>query len=101
MPLVEDFLRGLDRAFTGALAERLVLQVIGSTALMLQVDYERGTTDSDVLETAQIDATIRRRLLDVAGPRTDLHIRHTSTSTSSPTACRSFRTRRAGIRWSS
>jgi hypothetical protein len=43
---------------------------------MLQTDYERGTKDSDVLETHDVTADVKKRLLDLAGAGTDLHTRH-------------------------
>lgn len=76
MAPIDAFLRDVDRALTGTLTERLTLHVIGSTALMLQVDYQRGTKDSDILEMTALDPVIRRALLDVAGPGTALHVRH-------------------------
>ena len=76
MPPIDDFLRDLDRGWDGAPGERLTLHVIGSTALMLQVDYERGTKDSDILTTDRVDANVRQRLLALAGPGTLLHTRH-------------------------
>lgn len=44
------------------------LRVIGSTALVLQTDWERGTKDSDLLETLDLDERSRSRLLELAGP---------------------------------
>jgi hypothetical protein len=43
---------------------------------MLQTDYERGTKDSDVLETNDLTASVRKRLLDLAGAGTPLHEKH-------------------------
>jgi hypothetical protein len=74
--LVDDFLTGIDRAWRWSGEEKIVLRVIGSTALMLQTGYERGTNDSDVLETAAITDDVRERLLALAGKGTDLHRRH-------------------------
>lgn len=48
------------------------LSIIGSTALMLQTDYERGTRDSDVLETAELDSATQERLIELGGPGTRL-----------------------------
>ena len=52
---IEELLRDVDRAWTPANAHRVTLHVFGSTALMLQADYLRGTSDSDVLETKELD----------------------------------------------
>ena len=76
MPPIHDFLRALDRAWRGAAPERIHLRIIGSTALMLQAEYERGTKDSDVLETSDLGGDIRASLIELAGPGTDLHKRH-------------------------
>jgi maltooligosyltrehalose trehalohydrolase len=43
---------------------------------MLQARYERGTKDSDILETADLDVETKARLLELAGPGTDLSKRH-------------------------
>ncbi len=48
------------------------LRIIGSTALMLQTDWERGTKDSDLLETLELDEQIKSRLLELAGPDSTL-----------------------------
>jgi hypothetical protein len=74
--LIRDFIRDLDRGWTSAAPGRIRLRIIGSTALMLQANYERGTKDSDVLETADLDAGTRTRLEEHAGPGTELHKRH-------------------------
>ena len=51
---VDDFFRELDGLWTSLPEERIRLPIIGSAALMLQVDYARGTKDSDILETAAL-----------------------------------------------
>ena len=43
---------------------------------MLQADYERGTTDSDILETTELDAEMKKRLRELAGYNSRLHARH-------------------------
>lgn len=40
---------------------------------MLQADYARGTRDSDVFETDLLTPAIKRTLLSLGGPGTDLH----------------------------
>lgn len=50
--------------------------MIGSGALMLQSDYNRGTKDSDILETASLTPEIRERLLQLGGIGTTLHKKH-------------------------
>jgi hypothetical protein len=43
---------------------------------MTSADYQRGTKDSDVLETADLQEETRTRLVELAGPGTNLHNRH-------------------------
>jgi hypothetical protein len=43
---------------------------------MLQASYERGTKDSDVLETVDLHTEIRARLKALAGQRSKLHVKH-------------------------
>jgi hypothetical protein len=74
--LIHDFLRDLDRAWTPSGSSKVPLRIIGSTALMLQASYARGTKDSDVLETVDLDADIRARLEGIAGRGSLLHVRH-------------------------
>lgn len=76
MPLVEDFFKDIDARWVWPQPEKIRLRIIGSAALMLQTDYERGTKDSDVLETAELVAETKDRLLQLAGIDTDLHARH-------------------------
>lgn len=49
MKVVERLLAELASAWPHA--SRPTLRIIGSTALMLRTDYDRGTKDSDILET--------------------------------------------------
>jgi hypothetical protein len=71
--LVEEFFQAIDRAWSGDAGAKVRLSVIGSGALMLQVRYERGTKDSDVLETTDLSAETKARLVSIAGPGTPLH----------------------------
>ncbi len=68
--LIGDFFEELDGLWTaggtGASA-KVRLRLIGSTALMLQTSYARGTKDSDVLETSDLTDDVRRRLRERAG----------------------------------
>jgi hypothetical protein len=73
--LIEDFLLDLDAGWAWPAPSRIPLRVIGSTALMLQTSYSRGTKDSDVLETIELSPETQERLLELGGARTDLHIR--------------------------
>lgn len=73
MSLVEEFFQAIDRAWPSVASPKLRLSVIGSGALMLQVSYERGTKDSDVLETTDLSSETKERLVSIAGPGTSLH----------------------------
>ena len=63
---IERFLVDLDALWGGA-DPRIAIKVIGSTALMLQAEYLRGTKDSDVLGVMPIQGEIRERLQHLAG----------------------------------
>lgn len=76
MSVIEAFLRDVDRTWRGPVNVRTRLRIIGSTALMLQADYTRGTKDSDVLETDTLSKQTQNSLLQIAGPGSVLHQRH-------------------------
>lgn len=48
MSVFEDFFRELDASWKWPADAKTSLRIIGSAALMLQADYERGTKDTDV-----------------------------------------------------
>lgn len=72
MELIKDFFTELDRLWRPEPAERIQLRIIGSAALMLQAGYERGTKDSDILETAALIGPVGEKLLALAGKKSDL-----------------------------
>lgn len=74
--LIERFLQALDEEWQPPAAVRIRLHVLGSTALMLQTSYQRGTTDSDILETHDLGAETKQRLLQLAGKGSTLSRRH-------------------------
>ena len=76
MTAFEHFFREIDSSWKWPAADKIVLRVLGSAALMLQSDYERGTKDGDVLETAQLTEEIQVRLVRLAGRDSALHTRH-------------------------
>jgi hypothetical protein len=76
MRAIEEFLREIDARWKPASTQSIPLRIIGAAALMLQSDYERATTDSDVLETADLDKDTQRQLLRLAGPESSLQKRH-------------------------
>lgn len=66
MSLIREFFRDIDRRWALPHDQKIELRIIGSAALMLQTSYERGTKDSDVIETAVITPRIKQHLLDLA-----------------------------------
>jgi hypothetical protein len=76
MSQVEDFFRDLDRRWPLPTAEPVTLRLLGSTALLLQTTYERGTKDSDILETAETTPALQAALIALAGKGTELGKRH-------------------------
>src|SRR5258708_37810277 len=73
--LIDDFFRDIDASWMRS-SERVNLRLIGSTALMLQTTYSRGTRDSDVLETSDLSAAVKAELLLLAGEGTVIAQRH-------------------------
>jgi hypothetical protein len=65
--VVEEFFRELDREWKPGQEGRITLFIIGSGALFLQTDYDRGTKDSDILETPEISDDVSKRLRALAG----------------------------------
>lgn len=55
---------------------KIRIRILGSLALMLQTDYERGTKDSDILYTDPVDGPVRQRLLHLGGQGSTLATRH-------------------------
>src|SRR5262245_16324506 len=76
MPSIHDLITEIDRKWSKSQDGKVTLRIIGATALTLAVGYERGTKDSDILETAAVDQQTKDRLLELAGPGTDLARRH-------------------------
>lgn len=71
-----SFFQDIDRRWESAREVKLRLRVIGSAALMLQTDYVRGTKDSDILETTELAAVDKNRLLELAGVGSRVAQRH-------------------------
>jgi hypothetical protein len=76
MKPIEAFFREIDARWPGRQASRIRLPIIGSAALLLQTDYERGTKDGDVLRTPSLSAGAQEQLLALAGRGTRLYERH-------------------------
>ena len=72
---IEQFLLELD-ALWGDADPKLAVKIIGSTALMLQAEYLRGTKDSDVLGGEPVDGAVKRKFEELAGPGSHLHELH-------------------------
>ena len=75
MPPVHDLIRAIDRSWSGS-DSKILLRIIGASALGLRTGYDRGTKDSDVLETADLDRETKARLIELAGPDKPLAKRH-------------------------
>src|SRR6185295_7099272 len=78
MARLESLLLDIDRLWSLRTDEaRLVgLRIIGASALMAQTGYDRGTKDSDVLETLDLSNAVKSELLRLAGPGSALHAQH-------------------------
>ena len=72
MKLINSFLTEIDEKWKPVGGEPIRLRIIGSAALMLQTDYERGTKDGDILEAEEITPAVREQLLALAGPKSPL-----------------------------
>jgi hypothetical protein len=72
---IDAFFQDIDSRWPEDGAPRIPLRMLGATALMLQTDYDRGTKDSDILETVTI-TPIKPGLLALAGKGTPLHQKH-------------------------
>ncbi len=75
MPLGE-LLAELDATWNLATSGKVPLRVFGSMALMLQTPYSRGTTDSDILESAGMEPAAKAELERLAGRGTAGARRH-------------------------
>ena len=76
MDPVEALFRAIDRELSSTTLPRVELRIVGSTALLLQTTYRRGTKDSDVVETFDFDPEVRDTLVGLAGPGTRLSVQH-------------------------
>jgi hypothetical protein len=69
---IRGFLREIDAAWTWPRTAKIPLRIIDAGALLLQTDYARGTKDSDVLESSEIDDETQRRLITLGGAASDI-----------------------------
>lgn len=75
----DAFLLDLDRLWVPLPNDpqgKIPLRVIGSVALMLQVEYVRGTKDGDILESQSLPPDVQARLEALGGKGTALAKRH-------------------------
>lgn len=71
--LIRDFLADIDRGWRLEPGRPVTLSMIGSSALLLQARYDRGTKDSDIFQTAELTSEVKQELLGLAGPGSALH----------------------------
>lgn len=76
MNVFNDFLIDIDSEWNVSEKPKIKLHILGSAALFMQTDYERGTKDGDVFRTKEIDGDVGTRLLQIAGEGTSLAKRH-------------------------
>lgn len=76
MTPVELLLLDLDRIWKPLGGEPNRLRVLGSVALMLQVDYRRATKDGDVLETMDLSPAAKTAIKALAGKGSKLYHEH-------------------------
>ena len=76
MTPVEALLLDLDRIWKPVGGEPNRLRVLGSVALMLQVDYRRATKDGDVLETTDLSPAAQVAIKALAGKGSKLFNEH-------------------------
>jgi hypothetical protein len=96
--IVEDFFCEIDERWSSESGGRPRLHLIGSCALMLQADYERGTKDGDLFQTIDLSRQTSDRLLAIAGKAPSSTSVDGSIWRSSAMASPSSRGRRSGAR---
>lgn len=75
MAYIDELFVELDRRWTPAEVHKRELRLIGSGALMAQLDDRRGTKDGDVFETLELTPDVQRRMLQIAGSGSEIHRR--------------------------
>ena len=71
----ESILLEIDAHWSGGLVPAPI-RIIGSTALMFQAEYLRGTKDGDILGLDPVVGPVRDKLLELAGKGSEVHRRH-------------------------
>lgn len=72
--MIQEFFKELDKEWKPTGSEPICLPIIGSSALFLQCNYERGTKDSDILEINKIPES--KKLLELAGKGSKFALKH-------------------------
>ena len=72
MSRISDFFTDIDERWRPAIVRNVQLRIIGSAALMLRSDYERGTKDGDVLEAEDLAAEVKDELVKLAGKKSEI-----------------------------
>lgn len=72
----EALLLDIDRVWKSGGSPKVTIRILGSMALMLQTDYERGTKDGDILYAPPVDEAVKDQLLALGGRDTPLAKRH-------------------------
>lgn len=76
MTPISELIEAIDAAWMPLAKGKQPLHIIDSTALMLQTNHARGTKDSDILESLQLDKPTQAQLISLGGKGSDLHKRH-------------------------
>jgi len=73
---ITEFFLDIDTEWRWPTPDRHRLYLIGSAALMLaERRYDRGTKDGDVFETKEVTPELRARLVEIAGPKSEIYER--------------------------
>jgi hypothetical protein len=72
---IRAFLRAVDASWKWPRETTIPLRIIGAGALLLQTEYDRGTKDSDVLESDSIEPETQARLLRLANRESAIYRR--------------------------
>lgn len=70
--MIEEFILEIDKRWKTTAHEPIPLHIIGSAALLLQMDYSRGTKDADVLEIEELPENVSEQLKTLAGKDSQL-----------------------------
>lgn len=74
--MIEELFIELDEVWKTTKCEPINLHIIGSGALLLQMDYNRGTKDADIMEVKKLPSTVEQQLKTLAGKGSRLAKKH-------------------------